>query len=64
MKRDFLDEIIDKRTRGNPRFPDLVKEANRRRKITRMLATNHESKEVGTAASVVSKLKTGGDLNS
>jgi hypothetical protein len=35
MAKDFLDEIIAQRTRKNPRFPDLVAEAERRRAIAR-----------------------------
>ena len=38
MAKDFLDEIIAQRTRKNPRFPDLVAEAERRRAIARALA--------------------------
>lgn len=66
-----MDEIIAKRTRGNPRFPDLVEEAARRRVTARMLTASREAKgmtqtlvaaRMGTAASVASKLEAGGDV--
>jgi DNA-binding transcriptional regulator YiaG len=71
VKKDFLEELIAERTRKNPRFPDLVAEATRRRELARSLAARREALGVsqtvvaammGTAASVVSKLEAGGDV--
>jgi DNA-binding transcriptional regulator YiaG len=71
MAKDFLAEIIDDRTRRNPDFPDMVAEAEQRRKLARKLATLREKKalsqtvvaaRMGTSASVVSKLEAGGDV--
>jgi DNA-binding transcriptional regulator YiaG len=71
MAKDFLDEIVAERTRGNPKFPDLVAEAEARRKLARKLAALREKKalsqtvvaaRMGTSASVVSKLEAGGDV--
>jgi hypothetical protein len=69
--KDFLDEVVADRTRKNPRFPDLVAEAERRRELARSLAAKREAlgysqtlvaARMGTAASVVSKLEAGGDV--
>lgn len=71
MAKDFLDEIVDERTRKNGEFPDLVREAEARRRLARKLATLREKKAIsqtvvaarmGTSASVVSKLESGGDV--
>ena len=71
MRNDFLDEVIAARSKKNPRFPDLVAEAQRRRALTRQLATRRTSAglsqtlvaaRMGTAASVVSKLEGGADV--
>lgn len=71
MARDFLDEIVSQRTRKNPRFPDLVAEAERRRTLARALAAKRNAlgfsqtlvaARMGTAASVVSKLEAGADV--
>ena len=71
MAKDFLAEIVADRTRRNPQFPELVAEAEVRRKLARKLATLREKKalsqtvvaaRMGTAASVVSKLEAGGDV--
>ena len=71
MAKDFLAEIVTARTRGNPEFPGLVAEADMRRKLARKLAGLREKKSLsqtvvaarmGTAASVVSKLESGGDV--
>jgi ribosome-binding protein aMBF1 (putative translation factor) len=71
MPKDFPTEIIDERTRRNPKFPGLVAEAEVRRKLARKLAALREKKalsqtvvaaRMGTAASVVSKLEAGGDV--
>jgi len=71
MARDFLDEVIAARSRKNPRFPDLVVEAERRRVLARQLASRRAgaglsqtlvAARMGTAASVVSKLEAGADV--
>ena len=71
MAKDLLDEIIEERTRRNPGFPDLVKEASRRLELARRLAERRRARGLsqtvvaalmGTAASVVSKLESGGDV--
>jgi DNA-binding transcriptional regulator YiaG len=71
MAKDFLAEIVDERTRRNPAFPNLVVEAEARRKLARKLASLREKKalsqttvaaRMGTSASVVSKLEAGGDV--
>jgi hypothetical protein len=71
MSKDFLKELVDERTRGNPAFPDLVAEATRRRELARRLAERRKERglsqtlvaaRMGTAASVVSKLEGGGDV--
>lgn len=71
MAKDFLAEIVDERTRKNPMFPDLVREAETRRRLARKLAALREKRalsqtvvaaRMGTSASVVSKLEAGGDV--
>jgi DNA-binding transcriptional regulator YiaG len=71
MAKDFLAEIVAERSRKNPAFPDLVREAEARRKLARKLAALREKKalsqtvvaaRMGTSASVVSKLEAGGDV--
>jgi hypothetical protein len=71
MAKDFLDEVIATRSKKNPRFPDLVAEAERRRALARDLAARRASAglsqtlvaaRMGTAASVVSKLEGGADV--
>jgi hypothetical protein len=71
MPKDFLDEMIAKRTRKNPRFPALVAEAERRLAVAKALAARRTALGVsqtvvaarmGTAASVISKLESGGDV--
>jgi len=71
MARDFVAEIIAGRTRSNPEFPQLVAEAEARRKLARRLAAIREKRalsqtvvavRMGTSASVVSKLEAGGDI--
>jgi hypothetical protein len=71
VPRDFLNEVIAGRSRKNPRFPDLVAEAERRLALARTLVTKRAAgglsqtmvaARMGTAASVVSKLESGGDV--
>ena len=71
MHRDFLDEIVGRRSSRSPGFPRLVEEAEFRRKAARQLASQREKKGLsqtvvaammGTSASVVSKLEAGADV--
>ncbi len=71
MAKDFVAEIVKERTRKNAGFPDLVREAEARRKLARKLAALREKRSLsqtvvaarmGTSASVVSKLEAGGDV--
>jgi hypothetical protein len=71
MPRDFLKELVAERTRRNARFPDLVAEAERRLALGRQLANKRTkaglsqtlvAAQMGTAASVVSKLEAGADV--
>ena len=71
MGKDFLREVIAGRSTKNPRFPDLVAEAERRRALARELASRRTTAglsqtlvaaRMGTAASVVSKLEAGADV--
>jgi ribosome-binding protein aMBF1 (putative translation factor) len=71
MKKDFLGEILADRTLKNLKFPDLVAEAQHRRDMAHRLAVKRQSlgysqtlvaARMGTAASVVSKLESGGDV--
>lgn len=71
MARDFLDEMIEVGTRKNPKFPQMVDDAEARRKTARELAARREklglsqtivAARMGTSASVVSKLESGADV--
>lgn len=71
MAKDFVREVVSERTRKNAAFPRLVAEAEARRKLAQRLAKRREQKELsqtvvaarmGTSASVVSKLESGGDV--
>ncbi len=71
MAKDFLDEIVANRTARNPAFLRMVEEAEFRRKAARHLAAQREklglsqtvvAALMGTSASVVSKLESGGDV--
>lgn len=44
-ERDFLDEMIAKRTKRNPEFPKLMDAARRRRELLRALAEEREGQE-------------------
>jgi ribosome-binding protein aMBF1 (putative translation factor) len=53
-RKDFLDEIIEEGTKKNPRFPEMVEAAYRRRVLLRELAAKREragitQKDVATA---------------
>lgn len=71
MAKDFVAEIVAERTAENSAFPDLLAEAEMRRKLARRLVALREKKSLsqtvvaarmGTSASVVSKLEAGGDV--
>ena len=71
MAKDFVAELVSERTKRNPRFPDLVAEAEERRHLAQKLAAWRNRKSLsqtvvaarmGTSASVVSKLEAGGDV--
>ena len=71
MSKDFLTEIVGERTKKNPAFGALVDDAVLRRRLARRLAAKREARELsqtivaarmGTSASVVSKLESGGDV--
>ena len=68
MKGDFLEELIDDRSRANPRFPDLVEAAFRRRELVRELVEIRRALSVsqtrlaarmGTSQSAVARLESG-----
>lgn len=44
-ERDFLDEMIDRRTARNPEFPRLLDAAQRRRELLRALAGQREAQK-------------------
>jgi hypothetical protein len=48
--RDFLDEVIDERTRRNPEFPALVDAAQRRRDLLAALADRRRQGEQSQTA--------------
>lgn len=67
-KKDFLDELIEERTKANPRFPELVEAALERRKLLRELASVREAAglsqtlvaaKMGTSQSAVARIETG-----
>jgi ribosome-binding protein aMBF1 (putative translation factor) len=41
-RKDFLDEILEEGTKKNPRFPEMVEAAYRRRMLLRELAAKRE----------------------
>ena len=70
MTEDFLDEIVDERTRRNPDFPRLVDAASRRRTLLKELAGVRESRgrsqtvvaaEMRTSQSSVARLEGSAD---
>src|SRR4051812_17837765 len=71
VPKDFVAELLAERTTRNPGFPNLVVEAEERRRLARKLAGLREKRHLsqtivaarmGTSASVVSKLEAGGDV--
>jgi DNA-binding XRE family transcriptional regulator len=51
MPKDFLDEVVEKRRRANPDFPQMVEAATRARRLLRDLAERR--KELGLSQTVV-----------
>ena len=67
-RRDFLEELIDERTKKNPQFPELVQSALERRQLMRELAAAREeagmsqtvvAARMGTSQSAVARIETG-----
>ncbi len=67
-KKDFLDEIVEERTKSNPLFPELVEAALERRKLLRELASAREdagisqtlvAARMGTSQSAVARIESG-----
>jgi ribosome-binding protein aMBF1 (putative translation factor) len=56
-KKDFLDEIIEEGTKSNPKFPEMMDAAYRRRVLLRELATKRESAGI-TQKDVAAAMKT------
>jgi predicted transcriptional regulator len=70
-KKDFLEELVEEWTAKNPRFPELLAEAEARRvlakrlvaaRIQRGLSQTTVAAAMRTAQSVVSKLEAGSDV--
>ncbi|MGH2870446.1 MAG: helix-turn-helix domain-containing protein [Solirubrobacteraceae bacterium] len=68
-KKDFLDELIEERTRTNPDFPELVETALRTRRLLRSLAERRRelglsqtqiAARMGTSQSAIARLEAGG----
>jgi ribosome-binding protein aMBF1 (putative translation factor) len=71
MTNDFVREVIEERSARNPRFRQLVSEADERRRVAKRLAAARRRRRLsqtviaalmGTSASVISKLEAGGDV--
>ncbi|MGH2754173.1 MAG: helix-turn-helix domain-containing protein [Actinomycetota bacterium] len=56
-KKDFLDEIIEESTKKNPRFPEMVDAAYRRRVLLRELAAKRERAGI-TQKDVATRMRT------
>jgi ribosome-binding protein aMBF1 (putative translation factor) len=57
VKKDFLDELIDEGTKRDPRFPEMVDAACRRRVLLRELAERRERADI-TQKDVAARMKT------
>ncbi len=66
MKKDFLDEMIEERSRRNPAFPELVDAASRRRRLLERLTGEREAAglsqtlvaaRMGTSQSAVARIE-------
>ncbi|MFP5225291.1 MAG: helix-turn-helix domain-containing protein [Actinomycetota bacterium] len=65
---DFVDQVIEQRTRSNPQFPALLEAALERRRFIRELASRREAAGVsqtavaakmGTSQSAVARIESG-----
>ncbi|HEV8564584.1 MAG TPA: helix-turn-helix transcriptional regulator [Actinomycetota bacterium] len=68
MAKDLLDEIVEKRTKQNPDFPDLVEAAERARGLVKSLAERRRrlglsqtvvAARMGTSQSALARLEKG-----
>ncbi len=68
MPKDFLDEVIARRTKGNPEFPAMVDAALRARELVRSLAARRQklglsqtlvAARMGTSQSALARLEAG-----
>jgi hypothetical protein len=59
MAKDFLAEIIDERMRRNARFPNLIAEAEERRKLARKLVSLREAKSLSQTVVAACNIRTG-----
>jgi DNA-binding XRE family transcriptional regulator len=55
--KDFLDEIVERRSRANPEFPEMVEAALRARELLRSLAQRRRELEL-SQTSVAARMKT------
>lgn len=72
MAQNDLDKFIADRTRRNPRFPDMIRAAQKRRAFARQLAAVRKklglltqtgiAAAMGTSPSIVSRLENGADV--
>lgn len=67
-KKDFLDEVVQERTKTNARFPDLVDSALERRQLLRALAERRAAngltqevvaKRMHTSQSAIARIEAG-----
>lgn len=68
MAKDFLDEIVEERTRRNPEFPAMVDAAVRARQLLRSLTARRQklglsqtavAARMGTSQSALARLESG-----
>ncbi len=68
MPKDFLDEIVDERSRRNPEFPAMVEAALKTRRLLRDLAERRRQSglsqtvvaaRMGTSQSALARLESG-----
>jgi ribosome-binding protein aMBF1 (putative translation factor) len=68
MPKDFLDEVIEKRTKANQEFPDMVEAALKARQLLRSLADRRREQKLsqtavaarmGTSQSALARIEAG-----
>ena len=68
MPKDFLDEVIEKRTKANPEFPEMVDAALKTRELLRSLANRRRelklsqttvAARMGTSQSALARIEAG-----